>query len=78
MPEFPAQELSSKNARRGGFLVPMFAVVTIALILGMISMVSIGFTIVLGGIIGLITFHYIIWGWWLSKIIIEEEAPGDE
>ena len=78
MPEFPAEQVSSKDARRGKYLVPMFAVVTLALILGMISMVSIGFTIVLGGIIGLIAFHYVVWGWWLSKIIIDEEAAADE
>jgi hypothetical protein len=78
MPEFPAEESSTSESRRGGFLVPLFAIVSIALILGLISVVSVGFTIVLGGIIGLIFFHYVVWGWWLSKIIIEEESTAEE
>ena len=75
-PEFPSEEPS--RSRRGGFLVLLFAVMALALILAAISVVSVGFTIVLAIGLCLILFHYVVWGWWLSKIIIEEENAGDE
>jgi hypothetical protein len=78
MPEFPEEEPASDGGRRrGGFLVVLFAVTSLVLILGAISVISVGFTIVLAGAVGLILFHYLLWGWWLSKIIIEEEEAKD-
>jgi hypothetical protein len=78
MPEFPTEEQVGRGRQRGGFLVVLFAVMAMALILAAISVVSVGFTIVLAGASCLILFHYLVWGWWLSKIIIEEEGSDDE
>jgi hypothetical protein len=82
MPQMPSVrpvELSTVTGRRRGrFLVPLFALLAILFLLGAISVVSIGFTIVLAGILGFVTFHYLVWGWWLSKIIIDEDESPNE
>ncbi len=30
--------------------------------------------VVAGGVFGLAALHYVVWGWWLSKLLYEEEA----
>jgi hypothetical protein len=41
-----------------------------------ISAFSVGFTIVLGSFVAFISFHYFVWGWWLGKMIQDEDG-GD-
>ena len=32
---------------------------------------------VIAGIVLFCAFHYFVWGWWLSKLIRQEDADGD-
>ena len=75
MPEMPPEP--GAKPRRGGFFVALFAFVAIGLILGLVFVISPGFTIVVAGVLGLIAFHYLVWGWWLSKMIIDEEQASE-
>ena len=54
------------------------AMVIVTLLLMMLPG-TIGIAIAIGMwmLLGLLVFHYVIWGWWLSKIIQTDEPPDD-
>jgi hypothetical protein len=33
---------------------------------------------VAGGIFALAAMHYVVWGWWLSKVLYEEESAAED
>ena len=48
-------------------------------VLFFLTLGSFGQVIAIGGIILLVIgFHYLVWGWWLGKIIQAEEQEMDE
>ena len=48
-------------------------------VLFLLTLGSFGQVIAIGGMIMLVIgFHYVVWGWWLGKIIRDEERDSDE
>jgi len=73
-PELPGPRRSILSILLAFALFVLTSVVLFFLTLG-----SFGPVIVIGGIIFLlIGCHYIVWGWWLGKIIRDEERGLDE
>ena len=50
-------------------------------VLGILTFLSMGYGAIVIGVItavfGLIGFHYIVWGWWLGRILREEAEAED-
>lgn len=55
-----------------------FTVTAILSTLAFVSVFSVGFTIVLGSIIGFVGLHYFLWGWWLSGLLRDDEQLDSE
>ena len=55
-----------------------FTITAIVSMLAFVSVFSVGFTIVLGLIVGFVGLHYFIWGWWLGALLNEEERLDSE
>ena len=48
-------------------------------VLFFLTLGSFGQVIVIGGIILLVIgFHYLVWGWWLGRVIREEESDEEK
>lgn len=52
----------------GGSLLGLMALVTPHLL---------GVVLVVGGFIGFGALHYVLWGWWLRKTLIDAESEDD-
>lgn len=68
------------SGKRGSYLSIMLAgVLAAAVFLGLffLTLGAIGPMVVIGaGVFALAAFHYVVWGWWLSRMIrrdVEEE-----
>jgi hypothetical protein len=77
LPPKPKTVQPSANGKRArSWLTVAFSLIMIAMTLSFISAFSVGFTIVLGSFVAFISFHYFVWGWWLGKMIQDEDG-GD-
>ncbi|MCH2128486.1 MAG: hypothetical protein MK179_05045 [Pirellulaceae bacterium] len=55
----------------------LFAIVSAVLFF--LTLGSFGQVFVIGGVILMVIgFHYVVWGWWLGRIIREEEGQSNE
>jgi len=56
----------------------LMLLVFLALIGGLllVSLFYAGAVIILGGVFLFVAMHYLVWGWWLGKIIHDEEHAG--
>ena len=90
MPERPVLDQSSgasvdQPRRRGGSVAVLLTLFGMLLLVVQIVVCSVGSpagALVVGGIFAFAVFHYLIWGWWLSKTIHrqvehEEQHPSD-
>ena len=82
MPEMPTKPPAPPEPKRGSswlaiLLTSMGGVVVIAVLLFLTQGV-LGGVLVIGGIVFALTaFHYLVWGWWLEKLIRQAD-DGDE
>ncbi len=76
MPERPP-ERPAKSNDRSRFFVVFFAVGTLLSILAFVSLFFPGFAIVLGLSAGLLLLQYLVWGWWLGRIIRDSQPDED-
>lgn len=65
-----------ENPRRGSYLSLMLAgVLAVAVFLGLffLTLGAVGPIVAIGaGVFALAAFHYVVWGWWLSRMIQRE------
>ena len=73
-PQPPARRRSWFTILLTGLGVALSAVVLLALPTGFIGPVLVFGSLLFFGVIG---FHYVVWGRWLNRILIEEEQPED-
>lgn len=78
LPEKP-QRLEAADAQqvtrnRSNWMAVTFTIVALMIVLSIVSVIHVGMTFVLVGMVLLVGIHYITWGWWLGKIIIQDEA----
>ena len=51
------------------------------LLLGLMAMVAphlLGVVLVIGGFLGFGALHYLLWGWWMQKMLMKEPSSGDQ
>lgn len=77
MPELPP-ERPVKASAGGRMLVVFFAVGSLLTMLAFVSLFYPGFAIVIGFAAALFLFHYVVWGWWLGRIIRESESDATD
>jgi hypothetical protein len=73
----PADD-DGRNAGTFGALLGLMALGW--MLLGLVAMVLpqvLGLVIVLGGFLGIVSLHYVLWGCWLSKLLIEEQRRDE-
>jgi len=74
----PASPVTPPSAQRGrSWLAVAFSLLAIALTLAVVSVFYAGFAIVLGCVVGFISFHYFVWGWWLGALLRAESAEDE-
>jgi hypothetical protein len=65
------------GGRNAGTFGALLGLVALAwLLLGLVAMVLpqiLGLVVVLGGFLGIVSLHYLLWGCWLSRLLIEEQ-----
>ena len=69
-----ASDDDGRNAGTFGALLGLMALAW--MLLGLVAMVLpqiLGLVVVLGGFLGIVALHYLLWGCWLSRILIEEQ-----
>lgn len=76
-PELPATSPEKATTSRGRFFIVLFCGFSLLTILAFISLFYVGFAVVLGLIVLMVLFHYVVWGWWLGGIIRQAEADQD-
>ncbi|MBW3598351.1 MAG: hypothetical protein KY475_13900 [Planctomycetes bacterium] len=82
MPAPPPRPLPPEKIPRRSSWLSIFLAMLLLLIVGLVLLVlSLGQllpVLVIGGLIFLVTgFHYLVWGWWLGRMI-EREAENEE
>jgi hypothetical protein len=81
LPSRPAPPQKSEAPQRGswlGLLLMALVVGAIGVVLFVLSLGQLLPILVMGGLIFLVTaFHYVVWGWWLGRMI-EREAQEEE
>ncbi|MBB74022.1 MAG: hypothetical protein CMJ75_05850 [Planctomycetaceae bacterium] len=77
----PPQKPPLQQARRAGWATVASAtgaMIIITLLLMLLpGMIGIAIAIGMWMLLGLLLFHYLVWGWWLSKIIQADEPSED-
>ncbi len=75
-PDF--DELSAARRKDGSWLAVLIVVgFTLLVIVGLIGLTGLAglyIVIALAGVVGFAAFHYLLWGWWLTKKIQDEET----
>lgn len=75
----PSQELPKQRSSCSTAALAFVALAGIATMLIMIpGFIGVGVVLVGLGFIGLLSFHYIVWGWWLSRELRSDDQPEDE
>ena len=69
------ERAESKRARN--WLTVGFSLAAIVITLLFVSAFSVGFTIVLGMFVAVIAFHYFVWGWWLGKMLEDDDGEAN-
>jgi hypothetical protein len=81
LPTRPAAPQKTERPQRGSWLalLLMFLLAgAVGVVLFVLSLGQLLPILVMGGLIFLVTaFHYVVWGWWLGKMI-EREAREEE
>lgn len=82
VPPAPVRAPGDGQSSRRGSLLPIALAVSIGvLLMGTLTLMSLGFAaLVLGvalAVFGLIGVHYIVWGWWLAPIIQGQVEAGE-
>jgi hypothetical protein len=81
VPELPSRPSAPVTNGRGSWLSLFLAALLAGAVGAVLLVLSLGQllpVIVIGGVIFLATaFHYLVWGWWLGKMI-QQEAAEDE
>lgn len=82
MIERPEAEHQESAPRRGSYLsLLLAAMLALAVFLGLffLTLGAVGPMVVIGGgVFALAAFHYVVWGWWLGRVIradAEEDDP---
>lgn len=72
----------SEEGRNAGTFGALFGLLIVAgLLMALVAMVlpqALGFVLVFGGFLGLISLHYLLWGCWLSRMLIEQERANSQ
>ena len=77
--ELRRPELPKPRRSMLSILLAFALLVVTSVVLSFLTLGSFGPVIAIGGIIFLVIgFHYVIWGWWLGKIIQDEERELDD
>jgi regulator of protease activity HflC (stomatin/prohibitin superfamily) len=67
----------SDEGRNAGTFGALFGLLLLAgMLMALIAMVlpqAIGFVLVFGGFLGLISLHYLLWGCWLSRMLVDQD-----
>src|SRR5690348_15995904 len=75
------RQLEQPQKARGSFLAVFMAIVlamAVCIVLYFLTAGVFGPALLIGGgVFALAAFHYVVWGWWLGRII-REEAQADE
>ena len=58
-------------------LVAIGALVGLAVLIVLTLGQMIFVLVIVAGIFGLAAFHYVVWGWWLSRMIRDEEQADE-
>ena len=79
--EPPARPRPSRsNQSNAGTILALFGLLVIAAgLLGLMALVLpqlLGIVLVVGGLFGMVFFHYVVWGWWLSQMK-PDDLPED-
>lgn len=78
---------SSRPARSPGSLLPVlvvlgFGLLVIVGLIGLAGLAGLYIILALAGVLGFAAFHYVLWGWWLTGKLREQEeserADADE
>ncbi len=81
MAEPPTRPVAPQRSDRGSWLSIFLTMLLAGFVAAALFVLSLGQLLpilVIGGLIFLVTaFHYLIWGWWLGKMI-RREAEEDE
>ena len=76
MIERPAADDDSAPPRQGSYLSLILAsLLALAVFLGLffLTLGAVGPIVVIGGgVFALAAFHYVVWGWWLSRLIRQD------
>ena len=73
-PSPPQRSPEQTGKRSRGWLTIAFTIVSIILLLAFISAFSVGFTIVIGLLVGFVLMHYVLWGWWVKAVLADDET----
>lgn len=76
------QPPASTPQKRGGWL-GIFCVAAVSLVvylvLAFLTLNLFGPVLLVGGVLVLVVlFHYVVWGWWLSRVIRQVEGEEDD
>jgi hypothetical protein len=81
MPEPPSRPTPAEPRPRGGWLSIILTIVFLGIggvVLFVLSLGQLLPVLVIGALIFLVTgFHYLVWGWWLGKMIQQEAESED-
>ncbi|MEE3372670.1 MAG: hypothetical protein VX346_25265 [Planctomycetota bacterium] len=80
MPNLPEKPPLQQDRRAGWATVASAsgAMIIITLLLMLLpGMIGIAIAIGMWMLLGLLLFHYLVWGWWLSKVIQTDEPTED-
>lgn len=62
-----------------GILLVLAVGMVVYLVLSFLTLNFFGPVLVVGGILMMIVaFHYVVWGWWLGRVIRQAEGDEDE
>lgn len=76
-PDFAAADGKPKGG--SCLTVSAAAMMAVAGLLSLMAMPLMGFgpLLIVGGLAGFAAFHYVVWGWWLGRLL-RDEATDDE
>ena len=81
VPQRPERPSEAVTERRTSLVPVVLAVMAAILVCGILFFLTGGFiavVIVMAGLIGgFAALHYVVWGWWLGKLIEHEERESD-
>jgi hypothetical protein len=78
-PQRPPTPSPDDKPRRSNWLTVLLAfVLAIGGLVSLMVMPLVGYApVIILAVFGFAALHYFVWGWWLSKIIREEEADDE-